>query len=37
MLIPEEKLSCREAKELKEILGKMRKGEKTRAEDVLEE
>jgi hypothetical protein len=37
MLIPEEKISESEVKELKSIMAEMKKGERTRAADVLEE
>lgn len=37
MLIPQEKLSDEEARELKEILKEMKKGEEFRADEVFEE
>jgi len=37
MLIPEEKISESEVKELKSIIAEMKKGERTRAADVLGE
>jgi hypothetical protein len=37
MLIPQEKISEDEAKELKEILKEMKEGEEFRAEEVFEE
>ena len=37
MLILEEKISESEVKELKSIMAEMKKGERTRAADVLEE
>jgi len=37
MIIPEEKISEKEMKELKEILAEAKRGEKIRAEDVLRE